>query len=498
MNDVLVQFDGVSRRFGELVAVSSASLDIRAGEVLAILGENGAGKSTLMKLLYGLYPPSDGRILIDGRPGLFTGPADAMRLGIGMVFQHFSLLPALSVCDNLLLSWPQTPFWKSRRNRRTDGVLGPLRELAPHIDPDGLVRDLSIGEQQIVELCKVLNIDARLVILDEPTSVLTPAEATRLHGFIRQLAARGVGVVLITHKLADVEACADRIVVMRRGAVVDISAAGARSMPETVALMMGQSVERSLQRPAPIAAAIPRLVLDELSVDRPGMRLRQISLSVAAGEVVGIAGVAGNGQTLLAEAVAGVETIAVGDVLLDGISIARHDINAAVATPIGYIPEQPRQNGVVETMSLARNLALRALADGTRPGAGDAGLLTAFNVNPPDPARLAGTLSGGNLQKLVSARELGTPRPAILACYPTMGLDLAAIEMVYAAIFAQAAAGAAVLWISEDLDDLLAASHRIAIMREGAIVAILDNDGTLTREAVGALMTGMAAERSAA
>lgn len=498
MTEVLVQFDRVTRRFGALVAVDGASLDVRAGEVLAILGENGAGKSTLMKLLYGLYPPSEGEIVVGGKPGVVTSPAQAMAQGIGMVFQHFSLLPALSVRDNLLLAWPRTPFWKSRRSRMTAAVLTPLRELAPHIDPDGLVGNLSIGEQQIVELAKVLNINARLVILDEPTSVLTPAEAKRLHGFIRQLAARGVGVVLITHKLADVEACADRIVVMRRGAIVDISERGKRSMGETVALMMGQSVERSLRRPAPLAKAIPRLVLDRLSADSPGMALRDISLSVAGGEVVGIAGVAGNGQALLAEAVAGVAVLSHGAVLLDGISIGRADRHSAVATPLGYIPEQPRENGVVETMSLAGNLALRSLAGGSAVGKGDSDLLAAFNVNPPNPDRLAGTLSGGNLQKLVSARELGTPRPAILACYPTMGLDLAAIEMVYAAIFAQAAAGAAVLWISEDLDDLLAASHRIAVMREGRIVAVLDNDGTLTREAVGALMTGMDAERPAA
>jgi ABC-type uncharacterized transport system ATPase subunit len=496
MSEVLVQFDKVTRRFGALVAVDGASLDVRAGEVLAILGENGAGKSTLMKLLYGLYPPSEGQIVVGGRPGLVTSPDQAMAHGIGMVFQHFSLLPALSVRDNLLLAWPRTPFWKSSRNLQTEAVLAPLRDLAPHIDPDEPVGNLSIGEQQIVELAKVLNINARLVILDEPTSVLTPAEATRLHGFIRQLAARGVGVVLITHKLADVEACADRIVVMRRGAVVDIAERGARSMAETVALMMGQNVERRLRRPAPLAQAIPRLVLDAVSADSPGMALRGISLSIAGGEVVGIAGVAGNGQTLLAEAVAGVAALAGGSILLDGISVGRENRHATVAVRLGYIPEQPRHNGVVETMSLARNLALRELANGMPAGSGEGQLLTAFNVNPPDPARQAGTLSGGNLQKLVSARELGTSRPAILACYPTMGLDLLAIEMVYAAIFAQAAAGAAILWISEDLDDLLAASHRIAVMREGRIVAVLDNDGTLTRETVGALMTGM--ERSAA
>lgn len=498
MAEFIVRFDNVTRRFGDLTAVSAASLDIRAGEVLAVLGENGAGKSTLMKLLYGLYPPSEGQILVDGVAGAVGGPADAMARGIGMVFQHFSLLPALSVRDNLLLAWPRTPFWKSRRNRQADAVLAPLREMAPQIDPDARVASLSIGEQQIVELCKVLNIDARLVILDEPTSVLTPAEAARLHGFIRQLAARGVAVVLITHKMADVDACADRIAIMRRGAIVDIVLRGERSTQDIVAMMMGQSVERSLERPRPIGQPVPRLVLDRVSARRPGMALDEVSLSIAAGEVVGIAGVAGNGQSLLAEAIAGVEMLTGGDVLLDGVSIARHDPDMSVATPLGYIPEQPRDNGVVATMNLMRNLNLRELAAGMRGQTHGVELLKTFKINPPDPQRLAGTLSGGNVQKLVIARELATPRKAILACYPTMGLDIAAIKMVYAAMFAQAEAGAAILWISEDIDDLLAASHRILVMREGAFVAALDNDGTLTRDMVGALMTGPAAQRGAA
>ncbi|MVS98959.1 ABC transporter ATP-binding protein [Devosia marina] len=498
MPDSLVQFEGVTRRFGDLVAVDNASLDIRAGEVLAILGENGAGKSTLMKMLYGLYPASAGEILIHDAPDKINGPADAMRAGIGMVFQHFSLLPALSVRDNLLLSWPRTPFWKSRRNTDTADVLATLAELAPHIDPDCPVGSLSVGEQQLVELCKVLNIDARLVILDEPTSVLTPDEAERLHGFIKQLAGRGVAVALITHKLADVEACADRIVVMRRGRVVDIAERGARSITETVALMMGQSVERKLQRPPVLEKIVPRLVLENLSARRPEMALQNVSLSIAAGEIVGVAGVAGNGQALLAEVVAGVEPLTGGDVLLDGVSIARHNPYDAVATPLGYIPEQPRDNGVVGTMTLARNLALRELAQGNRPPVTGRDLLFRFNVNPPDPMKTAGTLSGGNIQKLVSARELGGQRQAVLACYPTMGLDLAAIEMVYAAMFAQAAAGAAVLWISEDLDDLLAGCHRIAVMREGQLVALLDNSSTLTREVVGAHMIGLTETEAAA
>jgi simple sugar transport system ATP-binding protein len=496
--EVLARFEGVGRRFGDVVAVADASLEIRAGEVLAVLGENGAGKSTLMKLLYGTYPVSEGTIHVAGADGGIAGPVDARRYGIGMVFQHFSLLPALSVRDNLLLAWPQTPFWKSRRNRRIEAVLAPLRELAPHLSPDARVGELSVGEQQAVELAKVLNISARIVILDEPTAVLTPAEALRLHGFIRHLADGGAAVVLITHKLADVEACADRIAVMRRGRIVDMSDKGARSMADIVTLMMGAAVEGSLPTPATVTSPVERLVVQGLSVEAPGQSIETMSFGVRRGEVFGIAGVAGNGQTLLAEALAGVRTVSAGDVLLEGMSIARRSEFEALATPLGYVPEQPRENAVVETMSLAENLQLRELAAGRGTDRPEADMLVRFRVNPTDPALAAGALSGGNLQKLVAAREFGVPREAVLACYPTMGLDLTAIELVYSAMFEQAAHGAAVVWISEDLDHLIACAHRIAVIREGRLVAISDNDGTLTRDAIGAMMTGMSAGAGAA
>lgn len=498
MSGPVVEFKSATKRFGDLVAVDSATLDIHPGEVLAVLGENGAGKSTLMKMLYGIHPPTDGHILIDGIPSAVQGPADAMRNGIGMVFQHFSQFPALSVRDNLLLAWPKTPFWTGRRNTRIAPALATLADLAPDMDPDAKVADLSIGEQQLVELCKVLNISARIVIFDEPTSVLTPAEARNLHGFIRQLADDGIAVVLITHKLADVKACADRIAVMRRGTIVDVSAKDEKPISRIVSLMMGKEVNRTLAAPQPIAKRIDHLFLDSVCAKAPGMVLEDISLIVAKGEVMGIAGVAGNGQTLLAEVIAGLHPLTSGDIVLDGESIARHDQRQTLATPLGYIPEQPRQNAIVEDMSLLRNLNLRALAAGSGPDTGAADLLSRFNVNPPEPERFAGSSSGGNLQKLVSARELGTHRSGILACYPTMGLDLAAIEMVYQELFAQAEAGAAVLWISEDLDDLMLAAHRIAILREGKVVAIKDNDGTLSRDEIGALMTGMAVSEAAA
>lgn len=493
MQKPIVRFENVTMRFGEMSAVKNASLDIYPGQVLAVLGENGAGKSTLMKMLYGIHTPSEGTIELNGQPSPIMGPGDAMINGVGMVFQHFSQLPAMTVRDNLLLAWPKTPFWTGKRNSQTADVLSTLKRMAPTVHPDRLISNLEIGEQQLVELCKVLNIAAKVVILDEPTSVLTPEEARKLHGFVRKMADEGVAVVLITHKLGDVQACADHIAVMRRGEVVNVFAAGEKPMAEVVTIMMGSELNRDLQKPAQPKKHVDRLVLDQLCASGSGMFLNEINLRIGAGEVLGVAGVAGNGQALLAEAVAGVHPIKSGLVLLDGIDIARHDPLLPVFTPLGYIPEQPRDNAIIDTMNLSKNLRLRELAadESLDDITNLQDLLEHFNVNPPDLERLAGTLSGGNIQKLVAARELGSVRKAILACYPTMGLDLAAVEMIYHEIFTQAEAGAAVLWISEDLDDLLAAAHRIAVLREGKIVTILDNDGTLTRDEIGAHMTGM-------
>lgn len=498
----LVRFEGVTKRFGSLVANSDVSFDVQAGEVLALLGENGAGKSTLMKCLFGVHPPDAGRILLDGRPSPIRSPADALAARVGMVFQRFSLIGALTVRDNLLLNWPRTPFFIGRRSRRAARVLDVLATMAPHLDPDRRVDTLSAGEQQLVELVKVLNLDARLVVLDEPSSVLTPVEVERLHGFVRTLASQGIAVVFITHKMADVQACADRIVILRRGRVVDVSVRGERTIAQIVERMMGGAVGTP-ERAAPDAAiGAPRLVVDGLRASHDGMRLRDVCLEVRAGEILGIAGVAGNGQELLAEAIAGVVPVEAGDVLLDGLSIARRDERASLCTPLGYVPHLARDNAVVLSLDVAANLHLRDIgspAYGGRPvEAADSALLDTFDVVPRDPGARVDQLSGGNVQKLVIAREFGRPRPALLACYPTMGLDVAATERVYAAMSAQAGQGAAVLWISEELDDLLARAHRIAVMTDGRLSTPLHNGPSLTRERLGRLMTDAGGDAAAA
>jgi len=491
----LLRLRGVTKRFGALTACDDVTIDLQAGEVLALLGENGAGKSTLMKTLYGVHPADGGRIYFDGAPVAFTSPRDAMAARIGMVFQVFALIPALSVRDNLALAWPGTPWHLGRRGRHVSGALYRLQELAPDISPDARVSDLSIAEQQLVELAKVLNLDARLVILDEPTAVLTPAEARRLHGLIRRLADDGVALVMVTHKLADVEAVADRVVVMRRGRVVAQDVVGAMDQTALIRAMVGATEARSPTPPPAPAHPVPRLVLRDLAAREPMGRIDGINLSVGGGEIVGVAGVSGNGQSILAEAVAGVVPITSGDVILDGESIARRPGNRPRPLRIGYVPEEPRKNAIAPGLSLLANLGLRRLANGgAASDADDVGrLLAAFDVRPPEPDRLAGTLSGGNLQKLVLARETGEPRPAILMAFPTMGLDVAASDGVYRRMVDAAADGAAILWISEEIDDLLALAHRIVVLREGRIAGSFVNDATLTREQLGAAMTGGAA-----
>jgi simple sugar transport system ATP-binding protein len=482
-----VRLEGLSKRYGDLVANDGVSLDIEKGQVLALLGENGAGKSTLMKLLYGFVAPDAGAILIDGEPVAIASPRDAMALGIGMVFQQFSLLPALSVIENLLIAWPKAKAWRS--SSEDEAVTAKLRALAPDIDPRTLVRNLAIGERQLVELAKVLNLDARLVILDEPTAVLTPTEAARLHRLVRGLAEEGRSVVIITHKLADVRACADRVAIMRRGRLVEVADVAERTDEMLVEAMVGQAVDRGA-RSVPRTHGAPRLMFRGLTTRGP-QAARAVDLEVRRGEILGIAGVAGNGQWALAEAVAGLEPPEAGDVLIDGVSVARGSERAPFLSPVAYIPEDPIRNAVVGDLDLAVNLGLRRIATSEPLPSPDAvrARLEEFDVRPPEPERLAATLSGGNLQKLVAARELGENPAAIVACYPTMGLDVQASEAILARLIDHAASGAAVLWIGEDIDDLIAIADRIAVIHDGRIVAVLSPRETSAAE-IGRFMAG--------
>lgn len=490
-----IELRGIEKSFGTVRANRQVSLQIANGEVLALLGENGAGKSTLMKILYGFYSADAGEILVDGVVVRMDSPRIAMDCGIGMVFQQFSLVPALSVRENLLLAYPKAPWWQSRSGAGADSVLRRLREFAPEIDPDSLVSELAVGEQQQVELVKVLNLDARLVILDEPTSVLTPLEAERLWSLVRKLVDDGRSVVFITHKLEDVMACADRVAVMRAGRLVELRDAKSCSEQQLVHLMMGTDAGGQSIDVKPAGGPPARLMVKGLTASLHPTRIENIELELAGGEILGIAGVAGNGQNLLADAMAGFAPLEAGEVILDGQLVHSRDGSRAHDQRIGYIPEYPLRNAVAGDLDNTVNLLLRHynqvafFPDWRKEQTAAQSLIERFDVRPPLAGVVSGALSGGNLQKLVIARELSRQRQLVVACYPTMGLDVHAAESVYVNLFAQAAGGACVVWISEDLDDLLHYAHRIAVMYHGRIVTIVPNAGA-DRYAIGRWMVG--------
>ncbi len=502
MAEPLVRMSAIRKQFGPVLANADVDLTIHAGEVLALLGENGAGKSTLMKILYGFHQPDAGTIWMSGEQVSLNSPRAAMAAGIGMVFQQFSLIPALSVLENLLAALPNAPWLQPRRSVKVRSALRWLTRLAPDIDPNRALRTLSVGERQLVELAKVLNQDARVVILDEPTSVLTPAETERLHGFIRMLTAEGRAVVLITHKLADVAACADRIVVMRGGKVVDEASAQDRTPDELVEAMVGHGAVGELRPPPAPSTDIAMLQVRGLCADIQGRAVHDVSLGIASGEILGIAGVSGNGQFTLAESLAGLVPALSGDIILDGISIASHAPDGAISAAVAYIPERPLDNAVIADLDLGLNLALRDIPSlGLFPSRAAIirnarALMARYDVRPPQPALMAKALSGGNLQKLVIARELSGTARLVIACYPTMGLDVLAAQAVYREMFRQATEGACVIWISEELDDLLSYAHRIAVIHEGKIMGVVARKDA-DRQALGRWMAGDAAEAAA-
>ena len=481
-----IRLRGLSKSFGDLRAVDGVDLDLAEGEVLALLGENGAGKSTLMKLLYGVHQPDSGQIEIDGHAQAMSSPRTAIACGIGMVFQSFTLFPALTVLENLLLSRPRGP-WITRIGRAE--VLEHLTALAPGVDPGRRIGELSSGERQLVEIVRVLNARARCIILDEPTAVLTPAETERLYGLIRSLVQSGRSLVLITHKMADVQACADRVVVMRRGKIIDAAPLAQRTATQLVHAMVGESQDAVASPPPNTGAA--RLVVRNLT----GNGVREISFEVSRGEILGFAGVAGNGQLALAETLANVVAPTDGSAELDGHSLLRDASEGGTDARVGYVPELPRENAVVESLSATINLALGRLAsmpafpDWPREQESARALMQRFDVRPAEPLQQAGAFSGGNLQKLVLARELADQPDVVIACYPTTGLDVAATHAVHRLLLELSGRGSCVLWFSEDLDELIALAHRIAVMRGGHIAGILQRESA-TRAALGALMSG--------
>lgn len=503
-----VHLKGITRRMGTCVANDGVSLELLPGEIHALVGENGAGKSTLMKVLFGLIAPDEGEILIDGRSVRLPNPRAAMRHGLGMVHQHFMLVDTLTVAENVTLG---------NETGARFGLLSPQaaeREVAAlaeryrlPVDPRARISQLSVGAQQRVEILKALYRGARVLILDEPTAVLTPQEVDELFAVLRVLVADGVSIVLITHKLAEVKAMASRVTVLRAGKVVGSALVADTSIERMAEMMVGHV-------PAPLAARsadAPGAVLLEaqgLEVrDARGLpAVRDLSFAVRAREIVGIAGVEGNGQHELIECLAGLCPPARGSVRIGGTAVSGRSAAEHRAAGLAHIPSDRLQRGLVPDMSLAENLVLglqRRPAVGTGPWLGGHTLedasrarLQEYDVRPPEPSELAINLSGGNQQKLIAARELTQGAQAILAAHPTRGVDLGAIDFIHRRLLAERDAGRAVLLVSSELSEILALSDRILVLFEGRIVHET-TPGATDERTLGLHMTGRATHTDA-
>ena len=495
----ILEFRDITKRFGELVANDGVSLSVERGEILALLGENGAGKTTLMNILFGHYTADEGDILVDGSalpPGSTTA---ALAAGIGMVHQHFTLADNLTVLDNVVLG--TAPLWSIRQDRAA--ARAKLARLAKDfglaVAPDALVGDLSVGERQRVEILKALYRDARILILDEPTAVLTPQETDDLFRTLKRLTGKGLSILFISHKLHEILKVSDRVVVLRRGAIVGTVATAKADRDMLAELMVGRAVTRpSLE---PMAAGAPVLEMTGVSVaGLHGPALEHVSLTVRAHEIVGIAGVAGNGQGALAGLLSGLSRPDCGNVALFGETLARIAPRVMVRRGVGRIPEDRHASGVVGDMTVWENLVSESLSDppASRGGAiidkaacleRAARLIEAYDIRCEGPTAITKLLSGGNMQKLILARALSPEPGFILANQPVRGLDEGAIAYVQTRLLEARRRGAGILLISEDLDEVLALSDRIAVLYRGRLTGPFDRDAVTIRQ-IGLMMAG--------
>ncbi|MFE6511399.1 ABC transporter ATP-binding protein [Nocardioides sp. NPDC057767] len=497
----------ITKRFGSLVANDHISLTVEPGEIHCLLGENGAGKSTLMNVLYGLYQADEGEIFIDDEPQRFKGPGDAMAAGIGMVHQHFMLIPVFTVAENVMLGHEATGFAGSLD---LDAARKRVREISERfgfqVDPDALVEDLPVGVQQRVEIIKALSRDAEVLVFDEPTAVLTPQETDDLMAIMRQLKASGTGIVFITHKLREVREVADRITVIRRGAVVG-EASPEASNAELAALMVGRPVELKVHKD-PAQPGERALVVSDLTVaDEDGrVHVDSISFHIDAGEILAVAGVQGNGQTELTEAMVGLAPHVEGSIKLDGHEIVGRSVRKALEAGIGFIPEDRQVDGLVGNFTIAENLMLNRSHEEPFVSRGSLNLkkldtfakekLAEYDVRAPGVSTLAGQLSGGNQQKVVVARELSRDLRLLVAAQPTRGVDVGSIEFIHQQIVAARDTGVPVLVVSTELDEIAALADRIMVLYRGRVVGIVPAD--TSRETLGLMMAGESPEGSEA
>jgi simple sugar transport system ATP-binding protein len=497
-----LELRNITKRFGTLVANDNISLTLAPGEILSLLGENGAGKSTLMNVLYGLLQPDEGQILIDGKAIKFSGPGDAMAAGVGMVHQHFMLIPVFTVAENVVLGHEPTG---KVGNLDLDAARKLVKEISDRfgfdIDPDAKVQDLPVGAQQRVEIIKSLARDAKILVLDEPTAVLTPQETDELMDIMRGLSENGTSIIFITHKLREVQKVADRIIVIRQGKVVS-EASPKATAGELASLMVGREVDLDTKKSAAKLGA-ETLVVKDLTVldDRNQQMVNGISFSVHDGEILAIAGVQGNGQTELAEAILGLRKIHNGSITVAGKDLTKSNVREVLEAGVGYVPEDRKKDGLVGEFSIAENLMLdgsfgKPFAKGVQIDFAKrdeiaAKLIQEFDIRTPSAGTLAKQLSGGNQQKVVVAREMSRDLKVLIASQPTRGVDVGSIEFIHEQIVAARDAGKTVVIISTELDEVLALADRIAVMYRGRIVGIVD--AKATREKLGKMMAGIAA-----
>jgi ABC-type uncharacterized transport system ATPase subunit len=495
-----VELCDIVKRFPGVLANNKVCFDINAGQVHALLGENGAGKSTLMRQLYGLYRPDSGEIRIDGQLHVFHSPADAIRAGIGMIHQHFMLVPTLTVAENVALGL------RSSREPVTDldRVSARIRELAQayglKVDPSAYVWQLAVGEQQRVEILKALYRGASIIILDEPTAVLTPQEVNDLFVTLRRIVKEGHGLVFISHKLHEVMAISDRVTVLRDGQVIGTRPTSEVTRDDLVKMMVGREVKPLA--PQPIKAGEVRLKIAGMHAmgDRGSEALRGVELEIRAGEIVGLAGVSGNGQRELAQCLAGLRLVTAGALYLDGQDMTHASLHARIQAGQAYIPEERMRDGVIREFTVQENLFLHEhtsptythgiFLDFTRMAAHARDLVSQFTVKTPGLDTPIKNLSGGNIQKAIMARELSRRPHVLIAAQPTRGVDIGATEYIHQRLLEQRAAGTAILLISEDLDEVRQLSDRIAVMYEGRIIGIVERDQA-TIEQIGLMMAGI-------
>jgi ABC-type uncharacterized transport system ATPase subunit len=500
----MLEMKGITKRFPGVVANDRVDFDVYPGEVHTLLGENGAGKSTLMKILYGLYQADEGEILLNGASVEIHSPTDAIALNVGMIHQHFMLVETLTVAENVALGL------ESSRGIRTDldVVSERIEELADRyglaIDPSVIVWQLAVGQRQRVEIIKALYRDARLLILDEPTAVLTPQEVEQLFVTLRQMTEDDRGLIFISHKLHEVLALSDRITVLRQGHVtgeVPIEGATRESLAE---MMVGRQVKLAPDKP-PVEVGEVALEIRDLTVigDRGDEAVRRLNLEVHAGEILGIAGVSGNGQREMAQAVAGLREAGEGSVLIAGVETTNHTPADIRKHGLAYVTEGRLRDGAIADFSVSENLLLidhadprylnRGLLDFKAIKQHSRSLVDEYAVKTPTLDTPARNLSGGNIQKMILAREMSGTPTVLVASQPTRGVDIGAAEYIHTRLVEQRDEDTAILMISEDLDEVFALSDRIAVIYEGQIIGIVD-PATTTREEVGLMMAGVRRE----